>query len=223
MTRLIFATPASPGELEQEAVLLARSIHAHGGALGKSPVLALVPRDVEALSGVAQQTLRTLGVTLIPFPMDEAALRFPFAVKAYAAAAAEKVARGRTDILAWLDSDTLVVQEPRGLLLESDKALACCPIHHLRIGPRYDAPLDQFWRLVYDACGVPDDKAFLMHTAVDGDRIRPHLNAGLLAVRPERGCWPRGAITSGVVITCRPSSSSISRISSTGSSCTRLS
>ena len=77
-----------------------------------------------------------------------------------------------------------------GLLLESDKALACCPIHHLRIGPRYDAPLDPFWRLVYDACGVPDDRVFLMHTAVDGDRIRPHLNAGLLAVRPERGCWP---------------------------------
>ena len=26
-----------------------------------------------------------------------------------------------------------------------------------------------------------------MHTAVGGDRIRPHINAGLLAVRPQRG------------------------------------
>ena len=26
-----------------------------------------------------------------------------------------------------------------------------------------------------------------MHTAVGGDRIRPHINAGLLSVRPERG------------------------------------
>jgi hypothetical protein len=124
--------------------------------------------------------------------MDTAALAFPFAVKAYAAAAAEEAAAaarrwGRADLLARLDSDTLVLREPQALLLEREQALGCRPIHHLRIGPLYDAPLDPFWRLIYDLCGVSEDRTFLMHTAVDGDRIGPHINARLLVGRPERG------------------------------------
>jgi len=186
MARLIFATPIFPGATEREADLLARSIRAFGGALAENAIWALTP-DTEALSDETCSALRALSVELLPFTIDAAALDFPFAVKAYAAAAAEEVARGRADLLAWLDSDTLILQEPRALLLGSDKALACCPIHHLRIGPSYDVPLDPFWRLVYDACATPEDRAFLMHTAVGGDRIRPHINAGLLVVRPERG------------------------------------
>jgi len=125
---------------------------------------------------------------LLPVAIDAAALAFPFAIKAYAAAAAEAAALGRAGLLAWLDSDTLVLQEPRALLLGSGQALACCPIHHLRIGPGYDDALDPFWRLVYDVCAAPQERAFLMHTAVGDDRIRPHINAGLLVVRPSAGC-----------------------------------
>ena len=167
--------------------MLARCIRAFGGALTENPIWALTPRSVGALSGETRKALRALGVELLPFAIDAAARDFPFAVGAYAAAAAEQAVRGRADLLAWLDSDTLVLQEPRALLFGSEQALACCPIHHLRIGPSYDAPLDPFWRLVYDACAAPEERAFLMQTAVGGDRIRPHINAGLLVVRPERG------------------------------------
>jgi hypothetical protein len=186
MSHLIFATPIAPGAAEREAVLLSRCIRTFGGALAENPIWALAPCDASELSGATRDALQALGIELLPFAIDAAALDFPFAVKAYAAAAAEQAARGRADLLAWLDSDTLVLQEPQALLLGSEKALACCPIHHLRIGPRYDIPLDPFWRLVYGVCAVPEDRVFLMHTAVGGEHIRPHINAGLLAVRPER-------------------------------------
>jgi hypothetical protein len=186
MVQLIFAAPVAPDASEREAVLLARSIRAFGGALAENPIWALAPQNT-ALSGETREALRDLGVELFPFAIDAAALAFPFATKAYAAAAAEQAALGRADLLAWLDSDTLLLQEPRALLLGSEKALGCCPIHHLRIGPRYDGPLDSFWHLIYDACATPEERALLMHTAVGGDRIRPHINAGLLVVRPERG------------------------------------
>jgi hypothetical protein len=186
MSNLIFATPIYPTATEPEVVLLVRCIRAFGGGLAENPIWALTPAP-EALSDETRAALQVLNVELRPFAIDAAALDFPFAVKAFVAAVAEQTARGRADLLAWLDSDTLVLQEPRALLLGDDKALACCPIHHLRIGPSYDAPLDPFWRLIYDACAAPEDRAFLMHTAVGGDRIRPHINAGLLVVRPERG------------------------------------
>jgi len=187
MAHLIFATPVALGADEREAVLLARCIRAFGGALAENPIWAVALGDAEDLSGETRAALRALGVELLPFAIDAAALAFPFAARAFAAAAAEQTARGRADLLAWLDSDTLVLQEPRALLLGSEKALACCPIHHLRIGPSYDTLLDPFWRLVYDVCAVSEDRVFLMHTAVGGDRTRPHINAGLLVVRPERG------------------------------------
>jgi hypothetical protein len=187
MAQLAFAMPVSPGEAEREAVLLARSQRAFGGALRQAALWALLPNAAEALTSGTREALSALGVELVPFPIADDALRFPFAVKAFAAAAAEEFARGRADILVWMDADTLVLQEPGALLLASQEALGCCPIHHLRIGPPYDTPLGPFWRLIYDQCAVPEERAFLLHTVVDGERIRPHLNAGLLAVRPERG------------------------------------
>lgn len=187
MSDLTFATPVEPGEAERQVVLLARSIRTYGGRLREGPILALTPGTPDHLAAETRAQLDALDVRVVPFVSDDETLRFPFAVKAYAAAAAEAAADGAADVLAWLDADTLVVREPAGLFLAAAKALACCPIHHVRIGPSFDADLDPFWRLVYTGCGASDTRSFLMHTAVDGDRIRPHINAGLLGVRPGRG------------------------------------
>jgi len=39
---------------------------------------------------------------------------------------------------------------------------------------------------IYRYCRVPEDRVFPMTTHVDGTRIRPYFNAGLLVVRPEK-------------------------------------
>jgi hypothetical protein len=54
------------------------------------------------------------------------------------------------------------------------------------VGSRCDEPLDPFWTLVYRCCNVPEDHVFPMTAHVDGERIRPYFNAGLLIVRPEK-------------------------------------
>jgi hypothetical protein len=54
------------------------------------------------------------------------------------------------------------------------------------MGSRYDEPLDAFWTLIYRYCNVPETRVFPMMTHVDGTRIRPYFNAGLLVTRPER-------------------------------------
>ena len=114
---------------------------------------------------------------------------FPFAVKVFAAAAAESLARGQADYLAWMDSDSIVVSEPKALLLSDGKDLGYRPVDHTLIGSPYDAPIDRFWESIYRHCGVPESRGFPfpMVTSVDERRIRPYFNAGLLVVRPERG------------------------------------
>ena len=53
---------------------------AFGGALAENAIWALTP-DPEALSGETSAALRALGVELLPFAIDPAALDFPFAAR----------------------------------------------------------------------------------------------------------------------------------------------
>jgi hypothetical protein len=95
------------------------------------------------------------------------------------------MADGQTEILAWLDGNTILLQEPKAFLLPEQKSLGFRPVHHTLVGSRYDEPLDPFWTLVYRTCDVPPDRIFPMTAHVDGVRIRPYMNAGLLVIRPE--------------------------------------
>jgi hypothetical protein len=46
--------------------------------------------------------------------------------------------------------------------------------------------IDEFWTLVYHFCKVPQDRIFPMETHIDGTRIRPYFNAGMLITRPHK-------------------------------------
>ncbi|UCD96504.1 MAG: hypothetical protein JSV35_00160 [Candidatus Bathyarchaeota archaeon] len=112
--------------------------------------------------------------------------QFPFLQKVLLSAQAEAVTQAKTARLAWLDSDTIVVQEPKELLLPKDIYLGYRPVHHTIIGSHFDESPDLFWRSIYRHCRVPEDRMFPMITHIDGIEIRPYFNAGLLVVRPER-------------------------------------
>ena len=118
--------------------------------------------------------------------MDSKILRFPLGGDVVAAAQAESKAHNQANLLAWLGTNTVVLQEPKDFILPHDKTLGYRPVHHLLIGSRYDEPLDPFWTLIYRCCKVPENRVFPMTTHVDGTRIRPYFNAGLLVTRPKR-------------------------------------
>jgi hypothetical protein len=187
MKRLIFAFMAASGSSELEALILAGSIRAFAGEFSDNPIWALLPETKEKLSEVIRGKLISLNARLIPFRIDQAASEFPFARKVFASAAAESLAHGQTDFLVWMDSDSIVVGDPKKLLLRDGKNLGCRPVDHTLIGSPYDKPIDSFWELVYRNCSVLEGRVFPMTATVDENRIRPYFNAGLLVVRPERG------------------------------------
>lgn len=170
---------------ETNALLLAESIRAFAGSLNLAPIWFFTPEHGERLSEAASERLHALDVTLIPFDVDPEVGRFPFTSEAIAAALAESRACGRADLLAWLNSNTIVLQEPGDLVINEGKSLGYRPVHHINIGPRYDEPLDPFWTEIYDLCEVPEDRVFPMRTHVDGLTIRPYFNAGFHVTRPE--------------------------------------
>lgn len=184
---IIFSTIVYPVESsEANALLLAESIRTFGGALAQARVWCYVPDYGKEVSPATRGRLRELDVDLIPYPIDREVLRFFFTAEITAVSLAESRARDKAELLAWVDANTIVLQEPKAFVLPSDKSLGFRPVHHTLVGSRWDEPLDPFWTLVYDRCGVPEDRVFPMAAHVDGVRIRPYMNAGLLIVRPER-------------------------------------
>jgi hypothetical protein len=167
-------------------LLLADSIRTFAGALSQYPIWCFTPDYGKQISQPVVKKLLALDVTLIPFKIDYETLRFPFTGEVYATSLAESMACGRTEFLAWLSANTIVLQEPKDFLLQDGKSLGFRPVHHTLVGSRYDEPLDPFWTQIYLSCNVPEDRVFPMTTHVDGTRIRPYFNAGLMVTRPEK-------------------------------------
>ena len=185
--KLIFTSAALPGRAsETDVLLLAESIRAHAGSLSGAPIWCFVPGYGERLNSTIEDRLLSLDVALIPFKIDPKLITFPFVAEAHAAALAESKALDKAGFLAWLAANTVVLQEPRDFLLREGRSLCYRPVHHTLVGSRYDQPLDPFWTLIYRYCNVPEDRVFPMMTHVDGTRIRPYFNAGLLVTRPRK-------------------------------------
>jgi hypothetical protein len=185
--RLVFASIVYPTKSsETNAMLLADSIRTFAGSLSRNPIVYFTPEHREQLSSAAKDRLVSLNVKIIPFKIDLETLQFPLAADVLAAATAESTVYGQTDLLAWLGTNTIVLQEPEAFLLQKEKNLGYRPVHHTLVGSRYDTAIDEFWTLVYHDCKVPQDRIFPMETHIDGTRIRPYFNAGMLITRPHK-------------------------------------
>jgi hypothetical protein len=181
-------TMASTGA-DLRTLLLAASIRKFAGSFSASPLWVLVPSSGYKLSKELKDQLLSLDIQIIPFSVDPEVSKFPFAGYVLATAVAESLARNKTEFLVWLNSDTLVFNEPTAYLLDENKNLGYRPVHHTLVGSIYGAPIDPFWDLIYRKCGVLEEKIFPMKTHVDHNILRPYFNAGCLIVRPQNGLF----------------------------------
>lgn len=190
--RPVFAFMPAIGSPASETLLLARSIRRFAGALASAPIWVMNPVGDSADSGnplgyAERREIESLGAVVRDFHSGQEAWGFPFAAKVYAAAEAEAAAAQEADILVWMDSDTLVVSEPKEFALQRGKDLGFLPVQLALIGSRCDQPVDAFWTWVYEQCGTPAEAAWPVRTVVDRIDVRAYINAGLLVVRPQRG------------------------------------
>jgi len=194
-TPLVFAVFAEDAEQLRHALVLTESVRTFAAARKDAPVWVYTPPELAASRPDLVRRLVACGAVLRTGTAPEAALAYPLSGKVFAAAQAESAAAGRAEILAWLDEDTVVLQEPREFRLPRGVSLGYRPVMHNRSGTLYGGPVDDFWRLVYERLAVPESAIFPMVTPADSQTIRAYFNAGLLVVRPERGVLRRWAVS----------------------------
>ena len=184
MDKLAFITTIAPGKSLMDLHLLLASIRDFGGELADAPIWVCIPQKPTDIPDQVRDYLTVLDVNFLSFQADDRVQSYPFGARVQAAYEVEKALTGKTELLAWLDGDTIILQEPTELLLPAGKVLGYRPVHHRLLGTRYGEELDCFWELMYRKCGASFDPSRFMVTHT-GQLIHPYFNAGSFVVRPE--------------------------------------
>jgi hypothetical protein len=185
---LAFVACVERGPLEEQAVLLARSIRRYAGRFRDAPIYTYQPRHGTAIGEETLAALCGLGVSHSTEPLNERFAACPFVNKVYATARAEETLN--EDVLVFVDSDTIFMAEPSELDLPADVVAAALPVCNRRLGSTGPGDLNEpYWQSLYSTCNVATDARIT--TAIDGERIRPYFNSGLVAVRRRSGLFAR--------------------------------
>ena len=183
--RLILVSFVSGSEAQKNSLLLAASIRSFAGRLADTPVKFIVPQG-EIINPKIERSLNKLKIELEWIEIPQEIASFPLASLPYAAGKAEEEALDVADILVWLSSETMILNEPLAFMLPDDKFLGVRPVHHLLIGSRWDQPIDRFWSTVFHLTGFKQESSYPMITVADGVKIRPYFNAGFIVARIEK-------------------------------------
>jgi hypothetical protein len=167
---------------EPSAAMLVNSIRRWGGEYADAPIYVVLA-DPERTGF----RLKDKKVEFVPLSLGDSIRSFPFAAKAFAAAAVEEMTAGKVGTLVWLDPGTLILGPPKEYDLKSGSAAAVSPVHLVNTGQPENEPVDAYWGPIYEKCGLDPKRIFPVETFIDCKQVRAWLNCGMFSVRPERG------------------------------------
>ncbi len=174
------------GRLEQQGLLLCRSIRRGAGRFTTASIHAFQPRAGTDAGAETVSALRDLDVIHHTDTLNRDFHDYPIGNKIFACAwAAQNL---QEDILVFLDSDTFFANEPERIHLASGLDAAARPVDRKRIGstgPR--DPNEAYWKPLYAKFGIANDPC--VETIVDGETIRAYFNSGLVAARRSAGIF----------------------------------
>ncbi len=177
------------GILEENTLLLVESIREFGGPCRHSAIYVVQPREGVMISQKTMNVLTKHDVIYIRANFNDTWFSYGVANKVYAAAFIESLVKGTVDSLTFLDSDTIIVNPPVDLFLETTGVVAVRPTDIRGVGQLVSAPLTPYWESVWDVCGVNPPVGWDVSTTVDEQRIYPYFNSGLVTVNPQEGLF----------------------------------
>ena len=91
--------------------------------------------------------------------------------------------------IVFLDSDTLILNEPNELIAEKNSTVKVRPVEKKLIGTNGNDENSEYWEEIYSWANI--NKANFVRTSVTRERILPYWNAGLVTASSESGFFNR--------------------------------
>jgi hypothetical protein len=158
------------------------SLRLHGGRFGAAPVFAVTPRRGAPLSEWTRRRFRELDVEHLRVASQRGFSWYHYLNKPVALSRAEELAE--TDLIAFLDSDTLVLQEPADLDLDRDVDFAAS-VSDIELGGTTGPghPNERAWARICAIAGIAPDDLPWVEAPIDGVRMRLYFNSGVMVYR----------------------------------------
>jgi len=175
----------NPSQIAQTHLLI-NSIRSFGGALSQCPVWVFESNPQKA----SCESLKDTNTKIFSLKVPDSVKEYLYGDKVYAGRQAEEMAGSKIRSLIWMDSSCLITHPPLLYDLNSQSDTAIRPVHIQNVGIPASAPLDGFWKKVYETVGVSDIQT-TVETFVDRQLIRSYFNSHSFAVNPSIGLLHR--------------------------------
>jgi hypothetical protein len=175
-----FVTCVEAGPLELMTVRLVESLRLFGGRLSRSSFYVVKPRNGPSLDFATLEAFGRLDVRFFDVPRDGSYCWDAMSNKPWALSCVEKTSR--EDIIAWVDTDAIVMGEPLELLPDISFDLSVSELDVDIIGSR--GPGDEnenFWNEASRAAGLELASLPWMRVILKGYRVRMYVQAGVFA------------------------------------------
>jgi hypothetical protein len=173
------------GPLEAMVIRLATSIRRHGGRFSNCPILVFRPRAGAPVSRATRAMLKALDATLHDVRSPWLYWWNQYFGKAKACKDAELLTN--EEIIIFLDSDALILDEPSELMFAVDDGIVACP--GFDKGLATTGPGDErecTWMSACAAVGMDIESLPWVRTAVSHTLVRLYFNGGVFAFRRGR-------------------------------------
>lgn len=163
---------------------LIKSVRERGGKLAGCRIFVVLgdPENAPA------EALIGANVELLPLETGREFLAYPLAIKAFAAAAVEKLVHGEAGTLAWLDPGAVVLNSLDALDLEGKHEAALRPVSLVNnIGLPPGVEPNDYWAPIYEANRLDFLAVPALRTIVDETDIQPYFNCEVYSVDPALG------------------------------------
>jgi len=183
-SRVAFLACIERGKLEQQGLLLCRSIRRYAGRFANAPIHTFQPRAGLEIAEETADELRALGVEHHTVLLNSRFHGYPIGNKIIVSAFAERFLD--EEILVFLDSDTFFAGEPALFDLPGGVDAAAWPVDRKRNGSTGPGdPHDTYWTDLYRVFGVREEP--FVESNSDQERIRAYFNSGLVVARRSAG------------------------------------
>lgn len=170
----------------RHARILIESLRHNGGLYSGSEVCVVVCDSLVDLSPIEALG----GVITIRLHADRSVMEYPYAVKAFAAAAAEESMHDRAAYLAWFDPETLILSEPDRLVPDGGEVAAAQPVFQSNtIGIPAGNGADDFWDPICRLAGISPAEMPVVETLIDNKRILGYYNCEIVSVKASEGIF----------------------------------
>jgi len=177
---LYLVTYVSDNLQVRHAGTLIRSLRENGGEYCNSEVFVIFTSPILDLTH-----LRCFpGIHLLLSDMKQEYADFPLAIKAFAAAQAERILQNSSATLAWFDPETIIINPPYGLIPQGDDKVIAQPVfctNNISMSP--GEPINDYWGPIYDYLDVNCSKIPVIESLIDRKQMLAYYNCEIISVR----------------------------------------